>query len=249
MISFSKFLKEQRFSQIVALLLLLVLLLIGAIPGYLTGHWQWQELPRITRLQELKDLRQKGLNLPGWQTIEQREQEIGEGAWSYQFIQKKSDQTKAVLLLRPQTGSKDQPVVEWTEINSLWQWQIAQYRSADFTVKPQGTKSNAAETRVQARFFRASTNQQTFAVLQWYAWFNGGSSSLFPWFIVDQLAQLQKKRAPWVAVSILIPMEPLGQVETIWNEAKSLGQTVQAVLMAGPVSSHSPIQLYKNKKK
>ena len=55
MISFSKFLKEQRFSQIVALLLLLLLLLIGAIPGYLTGHWQWQELPRITRLQELKD--------------------------------------------------------------------------------------------------------------------------------------------------------------------------------------------------
>lgn len=149
---------------------------------------------------------------------------------------KKGDQTKAVLLLLPQTGSRDQPVVEWTEINSFWQWRVAQYRSANFTVKPQGAGSNAAETKVEARFFRASTkNQQTFAVLQWYAWFNGGHSSPLSWFVVDQLAQWHRKRAPWVAVSIVIPMEPLGQVETTWNEAKSLGQTVQAALMAGPL--------------
>jgi hypothetical protein len=28
-------------------------------------------------------------------------------------------------------------------------------------------------------------------------------------------------------------MEPLGQVETTWNQAKSIGQTVQAALMTG----------------
>lgn len=230
MISFTKFLKERQFSQVVALLLLLLLLVIGAIPGYLTAHWDWQELPRITNLKELQNLPKKGLLLPDWKTLEQRQQQIGERKWSYQLIQKQSDQTKAILLLLPQTGSKEQPVVEWTEINSFWQWQIAQYRSADFTVKPQTAGSNA-ETKIEARFFRASTGQQTFAVLQWYAWSNGGHSSPLRWFVVDQLAQWQKKRAPWVAVSILIPMEPLGQVETNWNQAKSIGQTVQTALM------------------
>ena len=234
MISFTKFLKGSQFSQVVALLLLLLVLFIGAIPGYLAGHWDWQELPRITSLKQLQSLPRKGLSLPGWQTVEQREQEIGGRKWSYQLIQKQGDQTKAILLLLPQTGSKEQPVVEWTEINSFWQWQVAQYRSADFTVKPQRAGSNA-ETKVEARFFRASTPQQTFAVLQWYAWPNGGHSSPLPWFVVDQLAQWQKKRVPWVAVSILIPMEPLGQVETNWNQAKSIGQTVQATLMTGPL--------------
>jgi cyanoexosortase B-associated protein len=234
MISFTKFLKERQFSQVVALLLLLLVLLLGAIPGYLTGRWDWQELPRITTLKELQNLPKKGLSLPGWQTVEQRQQQIGERKWSYQLIQKQTDQTKAILLLLPQTGSKEQPVVEWTEINSFWQWQIAQYRSADFTVKPQSSGSNA-ETKVEARFFRASTGQQTFAVLQWYAWSNGGHSSPLRWFVVDQIAQWHKKRAPWVAVSIVIPMEPLGQVETTWNQAKSIGQTVQAALMTGPL--------------
>ncbi|ARV61785.1 cyanoexosortase B system-associated protein [Nostocales cyanobacterium HT-58-2] len=234
MISFSKFLKERLFSQAVVLFLLLLLLVMGAIPGYLTGRWQWREPPRVASLQELKHLRQKGLSLPGWQTIEQREQEIGGRKWSYQLIQKEGNQTKAVLLLLPQTGARDQPMVEWTEINSFWQWQVAQFRSADFTVKqPKAEMQANGETKVEARFFRASTNQQTFAVLQWYAWFNGGHSSPLPWFVVDQLAQWHKKRAPWVAVSILIPMEPLGQVETTWNEAKSVGQTVQAALMTG----------------
>jgi cyanoexosortase B-associated protein len=231
MISFSKFLKERQFSQVVALLLLLLLLGIGAIPSYLKGQWEWQELPRITRLQELKNLRQKGLTLPGWQTIEQREQEIGGRKWSYQLVQKQGDKTKAIVLLLPQTGSREQPVVEWTELNSFWQWQIAQYRSADFTVKPLQKAGSNTETKVEARFFRGSTNQQTFAVLQWYAWSNGGHPSPLPWFVVDQVAQWHKKRAPWVAVSILIPMEPLGRVETNWNEAKSIGQTVQTALM------------------
>jgi len=235
MISFSKFLKERQFSQVVALSLLLLLLVIGAIPGYLKGNWEWQELPRVTSFKELRALRQKGLTLPGWQTLEQREQEIGGRKWSYQLIQKEGDQTKAILLLLPQIGARDQPVVEWTEINSFWQWQVAQFRSADFTVKqPQGVGAKA-EKKVQARFFRGSTNQQTFAVLQWYAWSNGGHSSPLPWFIVDQVAQWHKKRAAWVAVSILIPMEPLGQVETTWNQAKSIGQTVQAALMTGPL--------------
>ncbi|MBR8835746.1 MAG: cyanoexosortase B system-associated protein [Stigonema ocellatum SAG 48.90 = DSM 106950] len=232
MISFSKFLKERQLSQVVLLLLLLVLLTMGALPGYLTGHWEWQEPPPVINLKNLKELRHNGLSLPGWQTIEQREEVISGHKWSYQVITKQGAKTQAILLLQPQNGPQDQPEVEWTEINSWGQWDVAQYRSAEFTVKPpQASKSNA-EAKIKARFFRASTKQQTVAVLQWYAWLNGGNQSPLPWFFRDQLAQWRKNRVPWVAVSILLPMEPFGKVETTWQEAHSLGETVQAALMA-----------------
>ncbi len=233
MISFSKFLKERQFSQVVVLLLLLLLLAMGALPGYLVRHWEWQEPPRVVNLTKLKQIRQTGLPLTGWQTIGQREELISGHKWSYQVITKQGAKTQAILLLLPQNGPKDQPEVEWTEIKGWGQWDVAQSRSAEFTVKQlQASKSNA-ETKIQAEFFRASTKQQTFAVLQWYAWPNGGNSSPLPWFLADQLAQWRKDRAAWVAVSILVPMEPFGQVEKTWQEAQSLGQTVQAALMAG----------------
>ncbi|GAB1543134.1 hypothetical protein NUACC21_58080 [Scytonema sp. NUACC21] len=236
MTSFSKFLKENQFSQVAVLLLLLLLLALGAIPGYLKGHWDWHEPPRVVTLKELKEIRHKGISLPGWKTVEQREQEVGAHKWSYQLIQKEGQQTSALLLLLPQNGPREQPQVEWTEIDSLWQWQTAQHRSAEFTVKPpQGSASANTEIKIEARFFRATANQQTFAVLQWYAWPTGGSSSQIAWFLADQLAQWRKNRAPWVAVSILFPMEPLGQVEKTWNEVKSIGQAVQGALMAGPL--------------
>lgn len=230
MISFSKLLKENQFPKVAALLLLLLLLVIGAVPGYMAGHWQWQKLPPITSLKQLRQLRSQGLNLPGWQTIEKSEQQIGGRKWLMQITKKQGTQTQAILLLLPQTGSKDQPEVEWTEIQSWQQWNVAQYRPAEFTVKQSST-----EVKVEARFFRASTDKQTFAVLQWYALPNGGNPSPLRWFVADQLAQLRRQRAPWVGVSIMIPMEPLGQVETTWYQAKSIGETVQAALMAGPL--------------
>ncbi|MBW4475765.1 MAG: cyanoexosortase B system-associated protein [Tolypothrix brevis GSE-NOS-MK-07-07A] len=228
MISFSKLLKENQFPQLAALLLLLILLVIGAVPGYMTGHWQWQKLPPITTIKQLRQLRHQGLNLPGWQTIEKSQQQIGGHKWLMQVTKKQGTQTQAILLLLPQSDSKDQPEVEWTEIQSWQQWNVAQYRSAEFTVKQAST-----QVKVEAQFFRASTMKQTFAVLQWYAFPNGGNPSPIRWFIADQLAQLRKQRATWVGVSIMIPMEPLGQVETTWSLTKSLGETVQGALMAG----------------
>jgi len=231
MISLSKFLKEGQWTQVVVLLLLLLLFAIGSVPGYLTGYWQWKQLAPVTSLNELKHIRNSGLTLPGWQTIEQTEQEIGEHKWSLQVIKKEDSHTQAILLLLPQNGPMDKPEVEWTEVNgwgkSRWgKWEIAQYRSANFTVK------QPTETKVEARFFRASTKQETFGVLQWYALPNGGNPSPLNWFLADQLAQWRKQRVPWVAVSVLIPMEPLGKVEKIWSLAESIGQMVQAALMA-----------------
>lgn len=237
MISFPKFVKERQFSQVIALLLLLVLLVLGAVPGYFTGRWEWWNPPPVVSLKELKQIRQKGITVPGWKTVEQREQEMGGHKWSYQLLEKEGDKTKAFLLLLPQNGPREQPQVEWMEIKGFWQWQEAQHRTAEFSVKqPKQLKSGAdTETKIQANFFRATVNEQTFAVLQWYAWSTGGSSSQITWFVADQLAQWHKHRAPWVAVCILFPMEPLGQVETTWNQVKSIGQTVQAALLAGPL--------------
>ncbi|MDZ7961663.1 MAG: cyanoexosortase B system-associated protein [Aulosira sp. DedQUE10] len=231
MISLSKFFKESQWTQVVVLLLLLLLFAIGSVSGYLTGKWQWQQLAPVTSLKELKHIRNSGLTLPGWQNVEQTEQEIGEHKWSLQLIKNQDSQTQAILLLLPQNGPMDKPEVEWTEVNgwgkSRWgKWEIAQYRSAQFTVK------QPTETKVEARFFRASTPQTTFGVLQWYALPNGGNPSPLNWFLADQLAQWRKQRVPWVAVSVLIPMEPLGQVEKIWSLAESIGETIQAALMA-----------------
>ena len=231
MISLSRFFKERQFLQIVALVLLLLLLAIGALPGYLKGNWQWKEPPPIVKLGEIKQLRKTGLALPGWQITQQQEQNLGSGKWSLQVMQKEDSQQTAILLLLPQNGPRSQPQVEWTEVNSWgrmqWgEWQIAQYRQAQFTVKqPQKDKA-----KINARFFRASSKNQTFAVLQWYAMPNGGNSSPLHWFWADQLAQWHNQRVPWVAVSLLIPMEPFGEVEKTWEQAESIGQTVQAQL-------------------
>jgi cyanoexosortase B-associated protein len=240
MISLSKFFKENQLNQVVALLLLLLLLLLGGLPGYLTGHWQWKQPPPVTNLKELRHIRKTGLTLPGWQTIEQSEQQIGERKWSLQVIKKENSESQAIILLLPQNGPMDQPEVEWTEVNgwgrSRWgKWDVAQSRPAEFTVKQPLKSLSQAETKVEATFFRAATPQQTFAVLQWYAMPNRGNPSPLSWFIADQVAQWSKNRIPWVGVSILIPIEPLGQVEKSWSLAQSLGETVQATLMAGPL--------------
>ncbi|MBF2065581.1 MAG: cyanoexosortase B system-associated protein [Calothrix sp. C42_A2020_038] len=233
MISLFKLVKERQYSQLMALLLLIALLVIGAIPGYLTGKWQWKQPPPVPTLKQLREIRHQGLSLPGWQTTEQAERQIGERKWSVQTIQKEGTNTKAVLLLLPQNGPMDQPQVEWTEVNSFWQWETAQERQVEFTVKRPPSSKIKTEVKVKARFLRGSTKQQTFSVLQWYAWSNGGDPSQFKWFLADQSAQWHKQRAAWVAVSIQIPMEPLGQIDKTWEQAKSLGQALQTRLMEG----------------
>lgn len=226
-------LRSMPFLKVVALVLLLLLLGIGAVPGYLTGHWSWAQPLPVTTLKQLQKLR-TGLTLPGWQIIEQQQKMIGGHKWSVQVIKQEHEQTEAMLLLLPQNGPKDQPQVEWTDIDGVRRWKTDQYRSAHFTVEPPRALEPGTDVNVEARFFRGWTDQQTFAVLEWYAWPRGGHPAPSRWFWVDQLAQWRYTRVPWVAVSILIPIEPLGEVETSWPLAQSLGQTVQAALMAGP---------------
>ncbi|ABA22521.1 conserved hypothetical protein [Trichormus variabilis ATCC 29413] len=239
MIPLSKFLNHKHLTTWIVLLLFLLLLTVGAVPGYLSGRWQWKQPPSIANLKELREIRSKGLNLPGWQTVNQIEQVIGQHKWSLQILKQAGSNNQALLLLLPQNGPKNQPEVEWTDVSGWgklrWgKWDVAQSRSAQLTATKPGNVGENGKVPVEAMFFRVSTDQETFAVLQWYALPNGGYSSPLRWFLADQLAQLHKSRAPWVAVSILIPMEPLGQVETTWPLAKSIGETVQSTLMGGP---------------
>jgi cyanoexosortase B-associated protein len=227
MISLNKSLKERQFPQVIALFLLVLLLLLGTVPGYLSGRFSWQQPAPIQTLKQLKEIRHKGLPLPGWKILQQQEQEIGGRKWSLQVIKGEDSPSQAILLLLPQNGPKDQPQVEWVEISNSWRWNTAQHRPVEFTVK----QSNNSTSKVEAHFFRAFSNQETFAVLQWYAMPNGGNPSPSHWFWTDQFAQWQRKRSPWVAVSIMIPMETLGQVDKIWNQAKSLGEAVQSELI------------------
>jgi cyanoexosortase B-associated protein len=242
MLSSSKLLKQNHWTQVVVLLLLLLLLGLAAVPGYLTGKWQWKQPPPINNIQQLIQINQKGLSIPGWQTVEQGQQQVGEQKWSLQVIKQEDSPTQAILLLFPQKSAKDKPQAEWSQISGWgrlrWgKWDIAQERGAEFTVKPSPELGIKTEARVEAMFFRATTQQNTFAVLQWYAFPNGGNPSSLHWFLGDQLLQWRQQRIPWVSVSILIPIEPLGKAETVWPLAQSLGQTVQTTLMAGALKN------------
>lgn len=237
MISSSKLLKENQWTQVVVLLLLLLLLGLAAVPGYSTGKWQWKQPPPVANIQKLIQINQTGLNLPRWQTVEQSQQQVGEQQWSLQVLKKADSSDQAILLLFPQKSPKDKPQAEWSQISGWgrlrWgKWDIAQKRVVELTVKPSPESGIQIEAKVEAMFFRAATKQNTFAVLQWYAFPHGGHPSPLRWFVGDQLLQWRHQRIPWVSVSILIPMETLGKVEIAWPLAQSLGQTVQATLMA-----------------
>ena len=235
-------LQRSQFSKVFLLCFLLVLMAIGAVPSYWAGSWPWANPPRVTNLKQLKNIRQAGLALPGWQTQQQHTVTIGGHKWSIQELQQ-DEKTPVTLLLLPQEDRKAQPEVEWMDINGFKEWQTDQERQLQFKVetplqtgtqktKELGTSAaRPTSSDVKARFFRGWTRQQTFAVLQWYAWPGGGNPAPSAWFWADQKAQLHRRRLPWVAVSILMPMEPLAEVDTALPLAKSLGQTVQAALM------------------
>jgi len=219
--------------KISLLLLLLALMAIGAVPGYLSGKWPWVKPPLLTTLKQLRSLRKQGLNLPGWQTLNQQVVPIGGHKWSYQQIQGEGD-TRAVLLLLNQNSHVDQPRVEWVDINGHQQqmssdWKTDSYQTKQFTV-PDGEESVV----VRSRFFRGWNQRQTYAILQWYARPDGGSTGPTSWFWADRMAMVKGDRSPWVAVCLLIPIEPLGDIEQTWPKVKELAETVQTTLMAGP---------------
>lgn len=224
--------------KLIVLCFLLLMIVLGAIPSYLTGKWQWTHPPKVTNLKQLRNLREKGLTIPGWQTVKQQVGQIGGHKWSVQQLQGNSEKL-VTLLLFPQNGDKDQPEIEWVDIDGAMGWQTDSYQSLNFQVQPLVPGTSKLEipqiARIEARFFRAwqqLPKAQTFAVVQWYAWSGTGHPTPSQWFWADQAAQWQRRRLPWVAVCLQIPIEPLGDIEKYRLIVESLAQKVQGALMA-----------------
>ena len=221
-------------------LFLLAIAVASAIPNYLSGNWFLNKVPELSNLQPLRTLQKSGLTLPGWQTFDQEMIEIGGHKWSIQAIvpQETSAANPPILLmLRPQTWHRDLPQVDWMDIHGARGWTENDDRPIRFFVPssvPTAPANPASKpTQITARFLRGWTPDKTYAVLQWYAWRNGGNPAPSGWFWAEQGSQLRdRQHMPWVAVSILIPIQPLSEIESVQSQAESLGQLVQARLSA-----------------
>lgn len=208
-------------TSIIVILLLIITIAIAAIPGYWQGGtWNWSDLPPLTNSRQLRSLLTTGVELDGWQTIKQKEIRIGGNRWSAQAISRE-ESSPVIVLLAPQTYYTNKPYVEWTDIQGLEKWKTDSHRQLEFTVN-----SNSGSSQVTARFFRA-WNKQTFAIVQWYAFPNGGNPSSINWFWRDSVAQLKQKRIPWIAVCLKIPLNPLDDLDSVETKAVSLAQQVQ----------------------
>ena len=214
--------KKQIITRTIVIVLLLITITLGALPGYLQGgNWQWSDLPKITNVKEMRSLRTSGINLDNWQTKQQQEIQIGGNEWSAQIIQQ--EQSKPILLLfLPQTYYLDKPYVEWLDIDGLERWKTDSYNNLKVKLE--------SGDMVKARLFRAWNRRQTFAVVQWYAFPKGGHYSPTMWFLQDQLAQLRDRRFPWIAVCFRIPIEPLGKKDQALSQAQSLVREIQTNL-------------------
>ena len=210
--------------QIILILLLLISIFVSTIPGYLSGgKWQWQQLPKVPHLSAVKSVLGQGLELPNWTIVEHQKVRISGKNWSVQVMRSNQPQSKPVmLLLSPQNYYLDKPGVEWMDLNGLERWKTDSASQLNFTLA-KGDNPIAVKTR----WFRAWNRQQTFAVVQWYAFPSGGGYSNFSWFWRDQLAQLRQSRVPWIAVSLKIPIEPLADLDEIKPLAKSLAKQIQ----------------------
>jgi cyanoexosortase B-associated protein len=208
--------------RVILILLLLISIFVGAIPGYLSGgRWQWSQLPK-SDLTTVKSVLDGGLQLPDWTIVEHQTARIGGKKWSIQ-VMNSADELPVMLMLLPQNYYLDKPGVEWMDLNGLERWKTDSFRQLDFSAE-----SNSII--VKARIFRAWNPQQTFAVVQWYAHPFGGGHSNWSWFWRDQIAQLHHRRVPWIAVSCKIPIEPLEDLDRVQPQAELLARQIQQQL-------------------
>jgi cyanoexosortase B-associated protein len=205
------------------LLAFLALLVLGALARDLTHRgWGWMSTPKIANIQQMSRLKKSGIEIPGAKRLDHRKVRIGEGEWSAQIVES-ADGSRITVLLKPQVYYKDQPEVEWSDVQSIARWKSEGAPDLVFPSPSGGT--------VTARFYRAwQTN--TFAVVQWYAWLGGGHHDNAAWYWQDQRARLKRQRTPWIAVSIHIPLEPTKKIDTVRPLALDLARKIQRQLEA-----------------
>ncbi len=216
----TKYKKQSGIVQISLVIVLTILTIFIALPGYLSGKSTWRDLPKVSGINQLKSLETKRLNIPGWQTTDLKNPTVGTHKWSAQIISSESV-PQAQLFLLPQKYYRSKPEVEWVDVDGFERWQTETIETLELV----GSTGNL----IQARFFKAR-NAQTYAVVQWYTWPSGGDYRIFPWFWQDELAQTRGSRAPWIAVSLKIIMSPLDELQSKKALAQKLAQSIQKVL-------------------
>lgn len=248
MVSLSPSPQRSHVLRILTVVFILAIAAVSIIPHYVAQQWPWNNSPDVPHLRQLKKLQGEGLTLPGWTVLEQHVEEIGGHKWSIQAIKPLNTSLQLPndapiwLMLRPQTWHQDQPQVDWMDINGVQRWTADSQRRLSFTTSTPDARGSAQPQSVgiHARFFRGWNQTHTYAVLQWYAWSNGGHSSPGQWFWADQLSQWRDRhRMPWVAVSLLVPIKPVGDIDSARSLVESLGQTVQSALMVNAFNPKS----------
>lgn len=215
--------KKHTINRLILLIFFILLIIIGALPGYFQGgEWSWSHLVYIenSHLKKLFEVKETGLPMPGWEIKQHTKIPLSEKDWLLQEMVK-NDQ-RVILLLLPQTYYKDNPGVEWTDINKLRGWKSDSYQRLNFQTDDGNT--------VEGLFLRSWNQQETFAVLEWYAWKSGGSFAPKKWFWTDLMAQLKQDRAVWAAVCVRIPIKPLGKIESVSQEMENIAKEIQLSL-------------------
>lgn len=237
---------QKSFVPFLVVGILALFVAVGALPRYMS-NWPWANQPTVPNKSALVAIKEQGLPIPGWQMQEQVTTKLGGQTWSIQQLSADSQIEGQIapeapddifLLLRSQVWYADQPEVEWVDIKGSQKWKTDSYQQLSFAV-PQERQTASRNhqrsdrtVRVTTDYFRAWNPDQTYAVLQWYAWPTGGSPSPARWFWTDQISQWQRnQRTPWVAVSLWLPIEPFSDISLHKDAAESLGKTVQSTLL------------------
>lgn len=235
------FTKPKSLIQWGVIVLLAGVVAIAALPHYVSGQWPWMaELP-VPHLAPLRDLRTTALPLEGWEIRQHQVVSINGNQWSLTEYRAtdaaglRAD-TRFGLLLRPQTASDQQPEVEWMDLQGAQGWRIHDLHTVRLTV---ATHENEP-SEVSTRYFRGLGEKGTLAVMQWYAWPAGGHFAPSRWFWTDQARQWQQRqRLPWVAVSVLLPIEPVGDIRSHRDTVVAIAQAIQTSLQVNVFQSSS----------
>ncbi|MFM7714193.1 MAG: cyanoexosortase B system-associated protein, partial [Microcystis sp.] len=225
-------------NYLLLLCLLLLLILGGILPNLISGQWSWLDQPRIGNIQKMRVIQKSGIELSDLKTIDQSQAQIGEGEWSVQVVETLEGK-RITVLLKPQIYYKNQPGLEWSDITSISHWN--QGETTELSIP---TQSGGKAT---ARFYRA-WKQNTFAVVQWYAWLGGGHYDPSVWYWLDQWAQLKGQRVPWIAVSLVIPLDPTKELQTLTPFALNLAGEVQSYLEQNVLSQLTSLPRIKKEK-
>lgn len=220
-----------RWVQLGLVALLMVLVVVVMAPGYLKGQWPWVAAPQLTSadLATLNTLHDEGLEIPDWQRQQHQVVTLNRQDWSvneYTALDAAAPASQMVVLLHPQPWHSNQPQVEWVDLAGVQNWRIERRKSL-------ALGSESAPLPVRANLLQVRNDQQTFAVLQWYAWPGGGHPAPRRWFWVNQRSQLATHTlTPWVAVTVLVPIPPLAALGTYQPWMAELGGQVHQQVTA-----------------